>query len=128
MMSGSQVSPGALDEARIPAHVRTVRLSSGQQLTAVDFAGDGLFGFAVEEAHPKHPDNRQPAGSRIEGRAHADAGQVLLPAKAVGDMLAKVVNNGGITEARSLVNRGGVIRLVGGSEVLPQSTAPPRSY
>ena len=51
------------------------------------------------------------------GTIRADGGQVVLTAKASSEIFSSVVNNSGVIEARSLVNRGGVIRLEGSDPV-----------
>ena len=56
------------------------------------------------------------------GKITADGGQVILSAKASSEIFASVVNNSGVIEARSLVNRGGIIRLEG-SDPVPNTGA-----
>src|SRR6266511_2241819 len=125
-----QQGPGGLgtiiNQGTISAQLGTVSLSSGQQLT-VDFAGDGLVRFAVDGALANMPmgaDGR-PLSSRVsnDGRIQADGGRVELTAKAAGDVLSSVVNNSGIIQARSMVNQGGVVRLIGGDDATAVATA-----
>src|SRR5712691_11540012 len=119
-------APAVVNQGTISAQLGTVSLSSGQQLT-VDFAGDGLVRFAVDGAlasQPMGPDGR-PLSSRVsnDGRIQADGGRVELTAKAAGDVLSSVVNNTGIIQARSMVNQGGVVRLIGGDDATALATA-----
>ena len=119
-------APTVINQGTITAHLGTVELASGRQLT-VDFSGDGLVRFAVDGALVGQPatTDHGAAGPRVanEGRIHADGGRVELTAKTAGDVLAGVVNNSGIIEARSLVSRGGVVRLVGGDGAVARATA-----
>ncbi|HEX9545745.1 MAG TPA: filamentous hemagglutinin N-terminal domain-containing protein, partial [Acidimicrobiales bacterium] len=119
-------APAVVNQGTISAQLGTVSLSSGQQLT-VDFTGDGLVRFAVDGAlasQPMGPDGR-PLSSRVsnDGRIQADGGRVELTAKAAGDVLSSVVNNSGIIQARSMVNQGGVVRLIGGDDATAVATA-----
>ena len=119
-------APAVVNQGTILAQLGTVHLSSGQQLT-VDFAGDGLVRFAVDGAlagQPMGADGR-PLSSRVsnDGRIQADGGRVELTAKTAGDVLQSVVNNSGIIQARSLVNQGGVVRLIGGDDATAVATA-----
>src|SRR6266508_3373939 len=118
-------APAVVNQGTISAQLGTVSLSSGQQLT-VDFAGDGLVRFAVDGALANMPmgaDGR-PLSSRVsnDGRIQADGGRVELTAKAAGDVLSSVVNNSGIIQARSMVNQGGVVRLIGGDDATAVAT------
>ena len=99
VLAGSQVQNEGVLEARLG----TVALGAGKQVT-LDFAGDGLLHFAVDGAAVA-------ANVANKGLIQADGGRVFLTARAAGDLIGTIVNNEGIIEARSLVNRGGVIRL-----------------
>src|SRR3989304_5076445 len=119
-------APAVVNQGTILAQLGTVHLSSGQQFT-VDFAGDGLVRFAVDGAlagQPMGADGR-PLSSRVsnDGRIQADGGRGELTAKTAGDVLQGVVNNSGISQARSLVNQGGVVRLIGGDDATAVATA-----
>ena len=46
------------------------------------------------------------------GKLSAEGGYITLSAKVAGDVLHSVVNNEGVIEAGSLVNHGGVVKLV----------------
>jgi filamentous hemagglutinin family protein len=113
-------APGVLNQGTITAKLGTVHLSSGERL-ALDFSGDGLVRFAVSGAIPGVPTDASgaplPARVSNEGRISATGGDVTLTARAVGDVLTRVVNNSGVIEAGSLVNRGGVVRLTASDPV-----------
>jgi len=119
-------APAVVNQGTISAQLGTVHLSSGQQLT-VDFSGDGLIRFAVDGALAAQPmgADGKPLSSRVgnDGRIQADGGRVELTAKTAGDVLQSVVNNSGIIQARSLVNQGGVVRLIGGDDATAVATA-----
>src|SRR6266498_3771432 len=95
-------------------------LASGQQFT-VDFMGDGLINFVVDGKVIDKvfgPDGTAlPSAVSNSGTIKADGGQVILSARASGEIFSSVVNNSGVIEAKSLVNRGGVIRLEGSDPV-----------
>ncbi len=119
------VAPGVINQGTITAELGSVHLASGRRLI-VDFAGDGLVRFAVDGALERAAGTEARAGSpavRNEGRILADGGRVELTAKTAGDVLTGVVNNSGLIEARSLVNRGGVVRLIGGDDGVATATA-----
>ena len=114
------VAPAVSNEGLIVANLGKVVLGSGESLY-VDFMGDGLVHF---EIGGKVLDSvTTPDGRRLDsavsntGRIQADGGQVVLQAHAGRAIFSSVVNNGGIIEARSLLNHGGVVRLEGGDPV-----------
>ena len=119
------VAPGVINQGTITAELGSVQLASGRRLI-VDFAGDGLVRFAVDGALESAAGTDARAGSpgvRNEGHILADGGRVELTARTAGDVLTGVVNNSGLIEARSLVNRGGVVRLIGGDDGVATATA-----
>ena len=99
LASGNEVR----NEGVLVARLGTVALGAGKQVT-LDFAGDGLLRFTVDGAVVA-------ANVANKGMIQADGGQVILSARAAGDLIGTVVNNEGVIEARGLVNRGGVIWL-----------------
>ena len=114
------VAPGVSNEGLIIANLGKVVMGSGETLT-VDFMGDGLITFAIEGKvlnTVMGPDGA-PLNSAVAntGTIKAEGGQVILTAKASSEIFSSVVNNSGVIEARSLVNRGGVIRLEGSDPV-----------
>ncbi len=90
----------------IQANLGSVALAAGNKVT-LDFAGDGLLSVVVDEsALNALAENKQ--------LIKADGGSVLLTAKATGALLQTVVNNTGVIEAQTLVEREGKIILLGG--------------
>ena len=70
----------------------------------LDFAGDGLVRFQVDPS----------AARRLRTQRDAErGGQVRLDPGTVGDLLPTIVNRDGMVEARAIVERDGVTRLVG---------------
>src|SRR6266545_5957205 len=114
------VAPGVKNENLIVANLGKIVLASGQQFT-VDFMGDGLINFVVDGKVIDKvfgPDGTAlPSAVSNSGTIKADGGQVILSARASGEIFSSVVNNSGVIEAKSLVNRGGVIRLEGSDPV-----------
>ena len=118
------VAPGVSNEGLVIANLGKVVMGSGEKFT-VDFMGDGLITFAIEGKvlnQVTGPDGT-PLSSAVAntGKIKADGGQVILTAKASSEIFSSVVNNSGVIEARSLVNRGGVIRLEGSDPVQTQA-------
>ncbi|UNK53486.1 two-partner secretion domain-containing protein [Rahnella aceris] len=91
----------------IVAKQGSVALAAGNAVT-LDFAGDGLLNFQVDEAT---------RNALVENRQliQADGGQVIMTAAASNALLRTVVNNTGVIEARGLQNKNGKISL-GGSD------------
>ncbi len=114
------VAPGVVNDGLIIANLGKAVMASGQKL-AVDFTGDGLISFVIEGKvldQVLGPDGT-PLKSAVSntGTIRADGGQVVLTAKASSEIFSSVVNNSGVIEAHSLVNRGGIIRLEGSDPV-----------
>jgi filamentous hemagglutinin family protein len=99
---GNRVS----NEGVISAQLGTVALGSGSAVT-IDFSGDRLVHLQVDRSTLNNlAENRQ----LIE----ADGGLVIMTAGAQRALLASVVNNSGIIEARTIENHDGTIELLGG--------------
>ena len=118
-------APGVSNEGLIVATLGQVVLGSGQTLT-IDLMGDGLIHYALSS---KVLDqvigaNGKPLSSAVSntGTIQADGGQVILQAKASGDIFSSVVNQSGVVRAHSLENHGGVVQLIGGDETLVAAT------
>jgi filamentous hemagglutinin family protein len=107
---GGQVS----NSGTITAKLGSVALAAGQAVT-LDFAGDGLLNVAVDQGAL----NALAANS---GSIVADGGSALLTARAAGDLIGTVVNNTGLIQARTLQNKAGVIRLLGGMDAASGGT------
>src|SRR3984957_18257495 len=99
---GNRVS----NEGVISAHLGTVALGSGSAVT-LDFSGNRLVHLQVDRSTLNDlAENKQ----LIE----ADGGLVIMTAGAQRALLASVVNNSGIIEARTVENHEGTIELLGG--------------
>jgi filamentous hemagglutinin family protein len=114
------VAPGVSNEGLVIANLGKVVMGSGEKLN-VDFMGDGLITFAIDGRVSDQV--RGADGTALTsavsnaGTIKADGGQVILTARASSEIFSSVVNNSGVIEAKSLVNRGGVIRLEGSDPV-----------
>ena len=120
------MAPGVSNEGVIVANLGTALLGSGQKFT-LDLMGDGLIRYAINDkvlGRVTGPDGK-PLTSAVSnsGSIQADGGQVILQAKAAGDIFSSVVNQSGVIRARSLENQGGVVKLVGGDETLVAATS-----
>jgi filamentous hemagglutinin family protein len=99
---GNRVSNGGVITARLGA----VALAAGSAVT-LDFSGNRLVHLQVDQSTLNDlAANRQ----LIE----ADGGLVIMTAGAKNALLASVVNNTGIIEARTVSNHDGTIELLGG--------------
>ena len=101
------IAPQVTNEGAIAARLGTVALGAGDQIT-LQLAGNALVGFSVDQAA---------VAALVANRQliQADGGAVVLSARAKDALLATVVNNEGIVEARSVSVSNGVIRLEGGA-------------
>ncbi len=89
----------------ISARLGSVALAAGTAIT-MDVAGDGLLNISV---------NQGAMNALVEngGVIRADGGRVLMTAQAAGNLLQTVVNNTGLIQAQTIVNRNGTILLLG---------------
>ncbi|MFO0775093.1 MAG: filamentous hemagglutinin N-terminal domain-containing protein [Nitrospiraceae bacterium] len=114
------VAPGVANEGLIVGHLGTTLLGSAQRLT-LDLMGDGLIRYVLSDkvATQVRDTDGTPLASAVSnsGTIQAPGGQVILSAKASGDIFSSVVNQSGVIRAQSLVERGGVIRLEGSDPV-----------
>ena len=103
-LAGSEVS----NEGLIYAQAGRIELATGERIEVVDFDGDGLLGFAVQEGVL--------AGSgKVEnsGELRAQGGEVYLKGSVAREVLEGVVNNSGVIQASRMSRRGGKIVLEG---------------
>ena len=94
------------NQGSISAPGGAVALGAGSAVR-LSFAGSRLLGLQVEQ-------NQLNALAANGGLIQADGGQVLLSAGARDSLLASVVNNTGIVQARTVQEQGGKIILLGG--------------
>jgi hypothetical protein len=88
----------------ISAQLGTVALAAGNAIT-LDVAGDGLLNVTVSQGALN-------ALVQNGGLIQADGGQVLLSAQAADILMSSAVNNTGVIQAQTLVNRNGKISLL----------------
>ena len=98
------------NEGTIIATAGQVNLVAGKKVT-MDFDGDGLMQFAVDEEILQNVHDLNDAVSNT-GTINADGGTVLLKGSAAKDVFTNVVNNSGMIGANRIQNEGGVIKLV----------------
>ncbi|MCX5736106.1 MAG: filamentous hemagglutinin N-terminal domain-containing protein, partial [candidate division NC10 bacterium] len=103
----SFVAPEVMNRGTITARLGTIALGAAEGAT-LDLRGDGLINLILTE--PVRAGLL--GGVTNAGKLQAEGGYVALAAKVAGDVLRSVVNNEGVIEAGSLVDHGGVARLV----------------
>jgi filamentous hemagglutinin family protein len=94
------------NDGTISARLGTAALAAGNKMT-LDFAGDGLVRIAVDEA-------ALAAAVRNQGAVVADGGQAILTARSAEALTQAAVNQTGVIQARTLVERQGRIVLDAG--------------
>jgi filamentous hemagglutinin family protein len=99
---GNRVS----NQGVITAQLGTVALGAGSAVT-LDFSGNRLIHLQVDQSTL----NNLAANNQL---IQADGGLVIMTAGAQRALLASVVNNSGIIEARTVDNHDGTIELLGG--------------
>ena len=95
-----------INQGSLSAPGGTLAMGAGSAVS-LSFAGSKLLGLQVEQ-------NQLNALAANGGLIQADGGQVLLSAGARDSLLASVVNNTGIVQARTVQEQGGKIILLGG--------------
>lgn len=99
-----------LNEGLIVAEYGQVNLAAGSAMS-LDFDGDGLIRFQVDEALANTATDVQAAVDN-SGSIRANGGEVLLTASAAQDVFTRLVNNSGHIEAGRIDNSGGTVRLI----------------
>lgn len=94
------------NQGTISAQLGTVALGAGSAAT-LTFSGNSLVQMQVDQSTLNNL-------SENGGLIRADGGTVLMSAGAKNALLASVVNNTGVIEARTVENHEGVITLLGG--------------
>ena len=100
------------NEGMILAEAGQVNLGAGRRAT-IDFDGDGLLRFSVDEEILANAHNLDAAVSN-SGEIKAEGGSVLLTAKAAQDVFSQVVNNSGVISAGRIEKQDGEIKLIAG--------------
>ncbi|MCH8313543.1 MAG: filamentous hemagglutinin N-terminal domain-containing protein, partial [Nitrospinae bacterium] len=111
------LAPSVVNRGTIVANLGSVALASGTTAT-LDFIGDNLINFVItEEIEGTATDadgNVLDHNISNEGLIRADGGLVTLSVRRAGEIIKSVINQEGIIEARTVVNKEGRIFLSGG--------------
>ena len=91
----------------VAAQLGTVLLASGDALT-LQMAGSSLINYQVDKATVAHL-----AGVENSGQILANGGRVIMTAEVAQDLAATVVNNSGLIQAQSTVERDGAVYFEG---------------
>ena len=91
----------------VAAQLGTVLLASGDALT-LQMAGSSLINYQVDKATVAHL-----AGVENSGQILANGGRVIMTADVAQDLAATVVNNSGLVQAQSTVERDGAVYFQG---------------
>jgi filamentous hemagglutinin family protein len=101
-------APSVTNSGSIVANVGKVHLASGDTIT-LSIDNGSLINAAVSG------DVAESAlGVTNTGHITTDGGQVVLTARVAGDIMKNIVNNEGIIEAKSIIEKDGIIILDGG--------------
>ena len=98
----------------IEASLGSVALASGEALT-LNLDPQGLISVVVDEATSQNLKGKDSAVKNT-GSICTEGGKVILTAKALDGVFDKAVNNEGIIEAESLVNKNGEVYLIAEGE------------
>lgn len=102
------LAPEVKNEGIIAARMGTVALAAGDAVT-LDIAGNALIDVTVDKAT---------IDTLVENKklVTADGGSVIMSARSANHLLGRVINSGTVT-ARGISTDGGVVRLLGSSDV-----------
>ena len=113
------IAPGVENKGVMVANLGTASVVAGEEVT-VDFVGDGLINFSITKAVAGTVlDNEgNPISDQINnsGAIQANGGQVILSALSTSEIIKNVVNNEGMVEANTVVEKDGRIILMGGDQ------------
>ncbi|MDP7358640.1 MAG: filamentous hemagglutinin N-terminal domain-containing protein [Pseudomonadales bacterium] len=113
------IAPGVENKGIVVANLGTASVVAGEEVT-VDFVGDGLINFSITKAVAGTVlDNEgNPISDQINnsGAIQANGGQVILSALSTSEIIKNVVNNEGMIEANTVVEKDGRIMLMGGDQ------------
>ena len=97
----------AANKGVVQAQLGTVLLASGDSLT-LQMAGSSLINYQVDKATVAHL-----AGVDNSGQILANGGRVIMTADVAQDLASTVVNNSGLIQAQSAVEKNGAIYFEG---------------
>ena len=113
------LAPAVENRGTIVTSLGSVALASGKAAT-MDFIGDGLINFVITEevsgAVTDTEGNVMQDRVSNTGLIRADGGLVTMTARDAGDVIRNVVNQEGVIEARTVMEKEGRIFLSGGSQ------------
>tara|TARA_B100001079_G_scaffold163460_1_gene140161 strand:+ start:132 stop:2435 length:2304 start_codon:yes stop_codon:yes gene_type:complete len=113
------IAPGVENKGVVVANLGTASVVAGEEVT-VDFVGDELINFSITKAVAGTVLDREgnPISDQISnsGAIQANGGQVLLSALSTSEIIKNVVNNEGMIEANTVVEKDGKIMLMGGNQ------------
>ena len=104
----AMLAPEVINQGLVTAKLGTVGLVAGDKIS-MDVRGDGLISFNIDQAAV----NALAANSGI---IRTEGGQAIIGAHGAGDLMATVVNNTGVIEAKTITERNGIIVLDGGAQ------------
>jgi len=107
----------AANKGIVQAQLGTVLLASGDALT-LQLAGSSLINYEVDQATVAHL-----AGVENAGQILANGGRVIMTADVANDLASTVVNNSGLVQAQSTVEKDGAVYFEGqGGNVVNSGT------
>ncbi len=119
------VAAGVVNHGIITARLGEVTLAAGNAFT-IDFTGRQLINLAMDRKVTQqvlgNDGNPLPSLVHNDGKIFADGGRIQLTATAAKGIVDKVVNVGGIVQARSVEQRNGEIILSGGDSGIVEVT------
>ena len=104
------ISPSIVNEGKITADKGKAYLAAGDEVT-LNFADNNLIGFTIDKQTAENALGITNTGSII-----ANGGEVILSAKAAGNISRTVINNEGLIQAQTIEDKNGTIKLLGGME------------
>jgi len=97
------IAPHVENQGQVTTPGGTVAMAAGERVR-LDFTGDRLVNFVVDQGAVE-------AAAVNSGTISADGGLVVMSAKTADELIASVVNNDGVIEARTLEAKEGRIIL-----------------
>jgi len=101
------ISPTITNKGTIASDLGKTYLASGNEIT-LNFAGNNLIGFTIDKSAASG------LGITNKGTIRANGGEVILSADIASKMMKDVLNNTGVIEAKTIAEKNGVIKLLGG--------------